>query len=113
MVNKFEKLETELMQVELPQLDEEDSDLESEVEEIKEFRDQIFAQIETSTEIAKKDLKESLAATQPKPKKVLEFGNTLKSSLIQYLEKENKEASQAAPEETVDIQLASLSSHQK
>jgi hypothetical protein len=40
-------------------------------------------------------------------KKVSEFGNTLKSSLILYLEKENKEAGKSIPEETADIQLSS------
>lgn len=87
MVNNFQKLESELMQVELPQLNEETSeDLEGEIQEIKEFRDQIYLQIKTSTLIAQKDLKENITAPQPKVKKVTEFGDTLKSSLIQYLE---------------------------
>jgi hypothetical protein len=46
-------------------------------------------------------------------KKVSEFGNTLKSSLIQYLEKENKEAGKAVPEETNNIQLSSQSAKRK
>jgi hypothetical protein len=54
--------------------------------EIKDFRDQIYLQIKTSTLIAQKDLKENITNPQPKVKKVTEFGNTLKSSLIQYLE---------------------------
>ena len=96
------------MQVELPMISEETSnDLEDEIQEIKEFRDQIYLQIKTSTQIAQKDLRENVTTPQPKMKKVAQFGNTLKSSLIQYLEKENKEAGKSIPEETADIQLSS------
>jgi len=46
----------------------------------------------------------------PQPKKIKvseEFSNTLKSSLIQFLEKENKEAGKSIPEDTDDVQLSS------
>ena len=108
MVNNFQQLESELMQVELPMIsDENSSDLEGEIQEIKEFRDQIYLQIKTSTQIAQKDLRENVTVPQPKMKKVTEFGSNLKSSLIQYLEKENKEAGKSIPEDTADIQLSS------
>lgn len=102
MVRNFERLESELMQVELPQLEEEDS-LDDEIQEMKDFKDQIYLQIKTSTSIAQKDLKENVDTPRPKMKKVKEFGNTLKSSLIQYLEQESKNA----PVETIDVQLSS------
>jgi hypothetical protein len=39
----------------------------------------------------------------------VKFGSKLKSSLIQYLEKENKQqqSSEVVPEDTEDVQLAS------
>lgn len=97
------------MEVELPQLSEEvENDLDEQIEEIKDFRDQIYLQIQTSTEIAQKDLKENILSPQQKSKKTLTFGNKLKSSLIQYLEKENKQQhSEEVPEDTEDVQLGS------
>lgn len=96
------------MQVELPQIDEEASEeLQAQVDEIKDFRDQIYLQIKTSTEIAQKDLEATVNSSAKKSMKPAKnFGNTLKSSLIQYLEKENKQNAPAEePEDTEDIQL--------
>lgn len=65
MVNNFERIEQELMQVELPQIsDKPSNDLEAQIDEIKDFREQIFLQIQTSTEIAQKDLKENIVIPQ-------------------------------------------------
>lgn len=50
------------MQVQLPQLDEDNfAQLQDELKEIKEFKDQIYLQIKTTTAIAQKDLRESEA----------------------------------------------------
>lgn len=99
------------MQVELPQIGEEitSTELAEQIDEIKDFRDQIYLQIQTSTEIAQKDLKENILIPQQRSKKTVQFGNKLKSSLIQYLEKENKQqhASEVVPEDTEDVQLGS------
>lgn len=108
MVGNFERIEQDLMHVELPQIDEEASEeLQAQVDEIKDFRDQIYLQIKTSTEIAQKDLEATVSSSAKKSMKpAKKFGNTLKSSLIQYLEKENKQNAPAEePEDTEDIQL--------
>lgn len=43
MVGNFERIEQDLMQVELPQIDEEASEeLQAQVDAIKDFRDQIY-----------------------------------------------------------------------
>jgi hypothetical protein len=58
-------------------------------------------------------LKENVTVPQPKMKKVTDFGSNLKSSLIQYLEKENREAGKSIPDDTVDIQLSSQNGKKK
>ena len=100
MMANFETLKEDLANVELPPLGDKSS-LVKELADIDEFKDQIYLQIETSFQIASKDIEE---APKDGAAQKAKFSSVLKSQLSTFLRGDSKSKTDSQePDDTTDI----------